>query len=231
MKLEDTIRYRLFRQTNSRYTCDNVDNFVIECKAERNRCIPICISTAVFTHLDLVYKQFFLVNEFCQERSTPRALYNVLFSNFSAHELIKAKIKDIVYYYACGVLFNEDKVPLFYFAYGLNTDIRDIETYNIPRLFINPLLFYNAAQPGRPMEKFFVSTILPFLIDNTVFVYGHEDKTVIEIDNNIDRTFFVPDNRLISSVPVDSVNDRLNDILANNADTIASFTDNYLNNV
>lgn len=227
MRLEDTIKHRLFRTRIPHYSRNNnLENFVIECKADSSKPVPLCIPSNLIGHVNLIYKKLCLTDSSCQERSTPRALYNVIFNTYySNYSLIKVKMKDSVYYYAPGVLFTADKKPLFYFAYGCDSEM----VHRNPRLFLTPLLLMNAAIPGNPMEKFFMSTIVPYLVSNKVYTEAHyESYTVIEIDNDIDSTFFMPDSTLVNTIPVDKVNDVLSDILADNADVISMFTENYI---
>ena len=228
MKLEDTIHFRLFTMSDSRYSeAVNSKRFIIECKGDKTKPIPLCISLADFRTADLVYKELFLIRNYAvQERSTPRALYNLLFSGYNPYNfLIEVKMKDITYYSAPGVLFNVDKQPLFYFAYTL-----DVLGHKLPKLYLTPRLLADSGRPGKPMEKFFMSTVVPYLVDSTVLTgYAYEGKVEIEIDNEVDNTFFIPGSELVSSVPIDQINSKLNNILADNADSIASFVDNYIN--
>lgn len=227
MRLEETIRRKLFRSSISNYDrCVNNSPFVIECKWERGKPVPLCVpNDALMARTDLIYKKLYLTDSYySQERSTPRALYNLIFSNyFCSYDLMQVKIKDIIYYASPGVLFNADKIPLFYFAYEF-----DEQGHTLPRLFITPTLLTNASLAGKPMEKFFMSTIVPYVLNNRISTArGFEAYTKVEIDNQVDNTFFLPESDLISSVPVDRINSRLNDILADNADTLAAFVDNY----
>lgn len=225
MRLEDTIKYRLFRVSINEYTRDNSEDFVIECKADIAKPVPLCIPIEVFRHTALVYRQLYISRSVCSERSTPRALYNMIFSGYYPSDFLgRIKIKDNYYYVASGVLFNADKDPLFYFAQDL-TDIQHPK----PWLYLTPRLLADATVSGKPMEKFFMSTIVPYLINNDIYITGHENRTVVEIDNHIDDTFFMPNSTLLRDIPVNQVNDRLNDILVENADVISRFTENYSN--
>lgn len=231
MKLEDTIKHKLFRVSISSYSRNRAHDFIIECKAEFSKPFPICVPITNVLRSDLIYKKLYLDGYGCQERSTPRALYNLLFSNWlSNHVLVKLKLKDTYYYYAPGVLFTEDKIPLFWFGYELDRSNPNPMAVK-PRLFISTLLLSNANVSGKPMEKFFMSTIVPYLVNNPVYCNGYQGYTTIEIDNHMDNTFFTPSGELVTSTPVDKINDRLNDILADNVDVIAAFTDNYVGNV
>lgn len=229
MKLEDTIRGRLFRPyVPAEYNyINNIPNnsFVIECKADRQKPVPLCIPESIISHNDLVYKQLYLhPSRIIHERSTSRALFNALFGGyFPSDPLIEVKMKDIIYYYAPGVLFDEEKNVLFYFAKEL------AEQAVIPRLYITPRLLLNSGTQGKPMEKFFMSTIIPFLMVNEIHLYPGEFKVIVEIDNCPDDVFFVP-HTSISQIPVEHINDRLNDALANNSDVICTFMEIYRNN-
>lgn len=229
MRLEDTIKHRLFRQQFTQYSVANeVSSFAIECKGSTDKPIPLCIPSDAFAHSSLVYRRLVYSYDMVHsERSTPRALYNLILDcYYSGGHLAKIKIKDSIYYYAPGVLFNSNKEPLFYFAYEFdNTTTR---RHQIPRLYLTPKLLADANTPGKPMEKFFMSTIVPFLVNNQVHTdTGYCGYTIIEIDNHVDDTIFIPQNRMVLNTPVAEINDRLNNILANNSDVISTFVGSY----
>lgn len=225
MRLEDTIKHRLFRTSNNQYTRRNIGDFVIECKADIDKPVPLCIPTKVFDDTALVYKQLYLSNSRCQERSAPRSMYNLMFSNYYPNDCLnKVKIKDCTYYASQGVLFNADKQILFYFAQDLS-DMMHPE----PWLYITPRLLVDATVSGKPMEKFFMSTIVPYVLRDTVYVGSLEKHITIEIDNHADDTFFMPSSTLVSHTPVDEINIVLNNILFNNANVLSRFTENYRN--
>lgn len=227
MRLEDTIRHRLYSTRISQYSRETIDSFVIECKAEAGKPVPLCIPNGITERISLVYRKLYLVNDMCQERSTPRALFNLIFSTYYTNcSLFKVKLKQATYYTAPGVLFNADKQPLFYFA----RDIDPTGDGDKPILYLTPRLLSNAFTAGNPMEKFFMSTIVPFLVDNLIYVEHNARRTTILIDNDIDNTFFIPSGRLISMIPVDDINNHINGILADNADTISVFAENYSRN-
>lgn len=226
MRLEDTIHFRLFRTCSDKYARPVNNDFIIECKGEKGKPVPLCIHPNEFLRTDLVYRQLYLSDRYCQERSTPRALYNALFNDYFNDGLLRTlKIKNIIYYGGPGILFNANKVPLFYFAYTL-----DEAWHMLPRLYITPTLLNDATASGKPMEKFFMSTVIPYLVNNTVVTgTGYEGNTVIEIDNQVDNTFFMPNANLLGSTSVNHINNRLNSILANNADVLSTFVENYRN--
>ena len=229
MALEDTIKYTLFRMVPSDYVMHSVfGDVLIECKAEFGRPVPLCISNCKLepnstSRISLGYRMLYMSYELQYTRSTPRALYKLLFgTGLNRTPLVKVHIKDSIYYYAPGVLFNASKQPLFYFALDINGED------HTPRLYVTPVLLRDAFLPNKPMEKFFMSTIVPFLVNEPIYTdTGFLGYTLIEIDNHVDDVFFVPDNRLIRTTPVDQVNAKLNDILAANADTISNFVENY----
>lgn len=225
MRLEDTIRQRLFRTSFTTQVIGRVnDGIIIECKGEIDKSIPLCIPSTAFTRSSLVYRSLYLTDAYEHCRSTPRALYNLMFSSYFYHYgIAKLNIKSNIYYYAPGVLFTEHLEPLFYFAYNI------CEGNLTPRLYITPKLLQDSTVSNKPMEKFFMSTIVPFLVEHDVrtgvgSAYRH---VIIEIDNQIDNTFFRPVCNLISSTPINQMNDRLNAILADNADTISDFIDSF----
>ena len=74
-----------------------------------------------------------------------------------------------------------------------------------------------------------MSTIIPFLMVNEIHLYPGEFKVIVEIDNCSDDVFFIP-HTSISQIPVEHINDRLNDVLANNSDVICTFMEIYRNN-
>lgn len=232
MALEDTIRRWLFApRGNMNYRKDPYQRFVIECKVERGKPVPLCVPRRLVQSADLAYRKLNLYDPpeyFCM-KSTPRAMYNWMFSGCLLRSLVQMKIKDIVYYCAAGTLFDANKSPLFYFA--VETDENNVPT---PRLYLTDKLLANAATRGRPMEKFFMSTIVPFLIDNNVYDGSGSmrnnnsyKKVVIEMDNHVEDTFFMPTNNFIKDTSADSLIDKLNDVLVNNTDTLVSFLDNY----
>ena len=226
MRLESTIQSRLFRvYPNRDASINDLNNFVIECKAEKGKPVPLCMPRDIFNHSDLVYRKLYLTGSggFCCERSTPRAMYNWIFNGYSIHDpLKKIKVKDNIYYAAPGVLFNSDKEVLFYFAIE-----RDSRFHAVPRLYLTPTLFIDASMPSKPMEKFFMSTIVPFVMSTDIYIDNNYKRTIVEIDNEPDRTFFIPSGRLVETVPVDKINDKLSDILAANADMLSVFIENY----
>lgn len=225
MRLEDNLRYNLFRTSNTRFAEIKDYRFIIECKAEKGKPVPLCIPRDAFVNSDLVYRKLYLIDHHREEKSTPRALFNTLFSGYMpANGLIEAKVKDSMYYSAPGVLFTNDKKLLFYFASDGD------EGNYVSKLYITPTLLVNATVTGNPMEKFFMSTIVPYLINHIIYgIDGRSSKLVIDIDNFADNTFFIPRSRMVASTPIDKINDKLNDILANNADVLSAFTDNYAN--
>lgn len=230
MRLEDTIKHRLFRISTSDWFSRNAgsNRCVIECKGNIHSSIPLCIPLNAFPNLSLIYKMMRLREDIVYERSTPRALYNMILDSGFNRYFCKCKLKNSVYYTASGVLFNEDKDVLFYFAYTLDTV--NGRTHMRPRLYLTPELLADAAMPAKPMEKFFMSTILPYIIDSPVVTKtGYIGNAVVEIDNDVNSTFFVPDCSLVTTTPVDKINDKLNDILADNADVLSMFTGNYIN--
>lgn len=223
MRLEDNISGRLFRNNVGSYYSDYNGGFIIECKAERGKPIPLCVPRNALLVNDLVYMKLYLGwNGYSCERSTPRALYNYMFSSYYNSPLTKLKIKDSSYYAAPGVLFTESKELLFYFAKEY------CENSVKPRLYITSKLLLNSTFSGKPMEKFFMSTIVPYIIRNSVDTSLGRSHVIIEMDDS-NNTFFIPDSSLITSTPVERINDRLNDILVNNADVISSFVGNYGN--
>ena len=226
MALEDTIRRRLFGSYASRLTSvPNTNNsFVIECKAERGKPVPLCMPGGVLNNSQVVYRQLWQLDYLTQEeRASPRAMYNLIFGSQLWTSLGKLKVKDSIYYAAYGVLFNADKELLFYFARDYNDDM----TVIIPRLYITPTLLRDASRPSKYMEKFFMSTVVPFLIDTDVWTHSGYKRTIIEVDNHADDVFFYPSSNLINAVPVGQINDKLNDILADNADVLSTFINNY----
>ena len=228
MRLEDTIRNRLFRITVPMWNSMQTGEFTIICRADRTKPVPLCMPRESLVNSDLAFRKLHLCVEpylpAVHERSTPRAMYNLILGSYFSHELlVELKIKTAKYYYAPGVLFTSDKEVLFYFAKDIANGIV------IPRLYITPLLLANAAASAKPMEKFFMSTIIPFLINNRINSGGgFEEKIIIEIDNHPERTFFMPQSTLVASTPVDAINTRLNSILADNSDVISTFIDNYV---
>lgn len=228
MALEDTIRTRLFGSYARRLESIPNENssFVIECKAEHGKPVPLCMPADVLSNSHVVYRQLWQTNNSIQEeRASARAMYNFIFGSQCWTPLSKLKVKDSIYYTAYGTLFNADKELLFYFAREYNDDM----TVITPRLYITPTLLHDASRPSKYMEKFFMSTVVPFLIDNDVWTHSGYKRTIIEIDNHADEVFFYPSSNLINAVPVGQVNDTLNDILADNADVLSTFIDNYKN--
>lgn len=229
MRLEDTIRLRLFRIRVNDYSNENTGGFVIECKAEKNKPVPLCIPYGSFAHSDLVYRQLYLTSypyyPAFHERSTPRAMYNLIFgSGFHNESLSRIKVKTAEYYCAPGVLFDSDKKLLFYFAKGV-----DSQFHPQPRLYITPHLILSASLQGKPMEKFFMSTILPFLVSTPVNRGdGVDANVIIEINNNVDEVFFMPQINMVSTYPVDRLSDKLTEILADNSDVLSRFMENYI---
>lgn len=227
MKLEDTIKHRLFRPIGQGYEQFERCEFIIECKAEAGKPIPLCIPDMSFRNADIVYRRLYFQSLGpVYEKSTPRAMYNMILntSYFPNLTLLKAKVKDNFYYATPGALFNSDKYPLFWFA------SEDREGTAIPRLYITPVLLRNAALPGKPMEKFFMSTVVPYVLSNQIrSITGSYKDVIVEISNEPDDVFFIPQSSMLSSVAVDKVNDNLNDILADNADVLSTFIDNYCN--
>lgn len=228
MALEDTIRNRLFQQfARNLDSIPNQNNrFVIECKAEYGKPVPLCMPRDVFNSSHLVYRKLHQSGNHYpayEERSSPRAMYNLIFGSLFWTPLITLRIKGFIYYTAHGVLFNADKELLFYFAREYNSAF----TAFTPRLYITPTLLADASQSSKPMEKFFMSTVVPFLVDNEVNVINGFKHTIIEIDNHADDKFFQPSSNLVSTIPVDQIHSRLNNILADNADVLSSFIHNY----
>ena len=224
MKLEDTIRYRLFTRFPTTSDGFNINGYpTIECKAERGKPIPLCMGFSLGDS-DLVYHQINAVGTHSYiEKSTPRAMYNNMFGAYNTTDsLYKVKVKDSYYHIAPGVLFDDHYTPLFYFAQ------MTYENQYIPMLFITPTLLGNASIPGKPMEKFFMGTIIPFLVSNEIKLLRGYAKVVINVDNRIDEKFFLPNSTPLVHTSVETFNEELNDRLLNNADMISGFINNYI---
>lgn len=229
MTLENTIRTKLFGSYARKLeSVPNENNrFVIECKAERGKPVPLCMPPGVLNNSQIVYRQLWQTDIYPtpEERASPRAMYNLIFGTQFWTPLKMLKVKGCIYYTAHGVLFNADKELLFYFAREYDANMTAIR----PRLYITPTLLGDAFQPSKPMEKFFISTIVPFLVENGVWTHSGYKRTIIEIDNHADEVFFCPSGNLINTVPVGQINNKLSDILADNADVLSAFINNYKN--
>lgn len=226
MKLEDTITRRLFTTTppHQDYVNSDIVEFILECKGNRDNVVPLCIDYDTFFDSNLIYSRLcFFTGRVPCEKSTPRSMYNRLFDAYYSYSpIMMIKIKGVIYYSAHGVLFDADKSVLFWFGYHAD-ELNNM----LPRLYLTPKLLSQAAASGRPMEKFFMSTVVPYLIDHDVRTSTGHYRTVIEIDNHPEDTFFVPGNALVTETPADMVNSVLGNILADNADMISSYIDNY----